>query len=83
MAAAGGYKLLKLIMDPQGAAMLSDNLVALLIGNIVAFLVAIAAIKFFIAFLTKYGFKAFGYYRIVVGLAIIIMTLLGYDLSVI
>jgi len=82
MAAAGGYKLLKLIMDPQGAAMLSDNLVALLIGNVVAFLVAMAAIKFFISFLTKYGFKAFGYYRIVVGLAIIIMTLLGYDLSV-
>lgn len=82
MAAAGGYKLLKLIMDPQSAAMLSDNLVALLIGNIVAFLVAMAAIKFFITFLTKYGFKAFGYYRIVVGLAIIIMTLLGYDLSV-
>lgn len=82
MAAAGGYKLLKLIMDPQGAAMLSDNLVALLIGNVVAFLVAMGAIKFFISFLTKYGFKAFGYYRIVVGLAIIVMTLLGYDLSV-
>src|SRR5665648_184668 len=81
-AAAGGYKLLKLIMDPQGAAMLTDNLVALLIGNVVAFLVAIAAIKFFISFLSKYGFKAFGYYRIVVGLAIIIMTLLGYDLIV-
>jgi len=83
MAAAGGYKLLKLIMDPQSASMLSDNLMALLIGNVVAFLVAIAAIKFFISFLTKYGFKAFGYYRIVVGLVIIVMTLLGYDLSVI
>jgi len=82
MAAAGGYKLLKLITDPQSAAMLSDNLVALLIGNVVAFLVAMAAIKFFISFLTKYGFKAFGYYRIVVGLVIIVMTLLGYDLSV-
>jgi len=83
MAAAGGYKLLKLIMDPQGVSMLSDNLEALLIGNVVAFFVAMAAIKFFISFLTKYGFKAFGYYRIVVGLAIIILTFLGYDLSVI
>ncbi len=82
MAAASGYKLLKLVMDPQAATMLTDNLTALLIGNVVAFLVAMAAIKFFIAFLTKYGFKAFGYYRIVVGLAIIIMSLLGYDLSV-
>ena len=83
MAAASGYKLLKLIMDPNAASMLSDNLVTLLIGNVVAFLVAMAAIKFFISFLTKYGFKAFGYYRIVVGLAIIILLLLGYDLSVV
>jgi undecaprenyl-diphosphatase len=69
-------------MDPQGVSMLSDNLMALLIGNVIAFLVAMAAIKFFISFLTKYGFKAFGYYRIVVGLAIIILTFMGYDLSV-
>jgi undecaprenyl-diphosphatase len=83
MAAASGYKLLKLILDPQSASMLTDNLVTLLIGNVVAFLVAMAAIKFFIAFLTKHGFKAFGYYRIVVGLAIIVMWLLGIDLSII
>ena len=83
MAAASGYKLLKLIMDPNAASMLSENLVTLLIGNLVAFLVAMAAIKFFITFLTKYGFKAFGYYRIVVGLIIIVLVLLGYDLSVV
>jgi len=83
MAAASGYKLLKLIMDPSAASMLTDNLTALLIGNVVAFLVAMAAIKFFIGFLTKHGFAAFGYYRIVVGLAIIIMSLLGIDLSVV
>ncbi len=82
MAAASGYKLLKMIKDPQGASMLHDNLVTLLIGNVVAFLVAMVAIKFFITFLTKYGFKAFGYYRIIVGLAIIILSLLGYDLSI-
>ncbi|NDP20603.1 MAG: undecaprenyl-diphosphate phosphatase [Paludibacter sp.] len=82
MAAASGYKLLKLIMDPASATMLSDNLMTLLIGNIVAFLVAMAAIKFFIGFLTKYGFKAFGYYRIVVGIAILVLLLLGVDLSV-
>lgn len=82
MAAASGYKLLKLIMDPASATMLSDNLMTLLIGNVVAFLVAMAAIKFFIGFLTKYGFKAFGYYRIVVGIAILVLLLLGVDLSV-
>jgi undecaprenyl-diphosphatase len=82
MAAASGYKLLKLIMDPASATMLSDNLMILLIGNVVAFLVAMAAIKFFIGFITKYGFKAFGYYRIIVGVAILILLFLGVDLSV-
>jgi len=82
MAAASGYKLLKLFMDPAGKSMLSDNLITLLIGNVVAFIVAMAAIKFFITFLTKYGFKAFGYYRIIVGVAIIILLLLGVDLSI-
>ena len=83
MAAASSYKLLKLILDPKSVSMLTENLVTLLIGNVIAFIVAMLAIKFFIAFLTKHGFKAFGYYRIIVGLAIIIMTLLGIDLSVI
>ena len=83
MAAASGYKLLKLFLNPQGASILKENLEILLIGNVVAFLVAIAAIRFFITFLTKYGFKAFGYYRIIVGLIILILTFLGYNLKVV
>jgi undecaprenyl-diphosphatase len=82
MAAASGYKLLKLFMDPVGKSMLIENLETLLIGNIVAFVVAMAAIKFFIGFLTKYGFKAFGYYRIVVGLTILLLLFLGVDLNI-
>jgi undecaprenyl-diphosphatase len=83
MAAAAGYKLLQLIRDPSSVNMLSDNLTTLLIGNIVAFLVAMAAIKFFINFLTKYGFKAFGYYRIFVGIVILVLLILGQDLSMV
>lgn len=83
MAAAGGYKLLQLIKDPASASMLSDNMTTLLIGNIVAFIVAMAAIKFFIGFLNKYGFKAFGYYRILVGAIILILLTLGHDLSMV
>jgi undecaprenyl-diphosphatase len=83
MAAAAGYKLLKLVLDPASATMLTDNLVTLLIGNVVAFIVAMAAIKFFIGFLTKHGFKAFGYYRIVIGGLIIVLLLLGRDLSIV
>jgi undecaprenyl-diphosphatase len=83
MAAASGYTMMKLFREPGGATMLTDNLLTLIIGNVVAFLVAMAAIKFFIGFLTKYGFKAFGYYRILVGGIILILLLLGHDLSVI
>jgi undecaprenyl-diphosphatase len=82
MMAAAGYKLLKLVTDPAGAAMLSDNIITLIIGNVVAFVVAMAAIKFFIGYITKYGFKAFGYYRIVVGLAILLMLAMGIDMSI-
>ena len=83
MAAAGGYKLLQLVRDPASASMLTDNMTTLLIGNVVAFIVAMAAIKFFIGFLNKYGFKAFGYYRILVGAIILILLSLGHDLSMI
>lgn len=82
MFAASAYKLLKLIMNPNDLLVLKDNIGILLIGNIVAFVVAMLAIKFFIGFVTKYGFKAFGYYRIVVGLTIIGLLLMGYELNI-
>jgi len=83
MAAASGYKLLKIILEPNGMAMLKDNLMTLLIGNIVAFIVAMIAIKTFITFLQKHGFKVFGWYRIVVGLVLITLLLMGIDLKVV
>jgi undecaprenyl-diphosphatase len=83
MFAAAGYKLWELLKDPAGVKILTSNLDTLLIGNVVAFLVAMAAIKFFIGFLTKYGFKAFGYYRILVGGIILILLLAGHSLSVV
>lgn len=82
MAAASGYKLLKLILEPSGVTVVTDNLVTLLIGSLVAFLVAMAAIKLFIGFLAKYGFKAFGYYRIIVGGIILILLALGIELNI-
>lgn len=83
MAAASGYKLMKLISEPNGVQLLSDNLLTLVIGNVVAFIVAMAAIKFFIGFVTKFGFKAFGYYRIVVGVVLLVLLAMGVNLSVI
>lgn len=82
MFAATAYKLLKLVIEPESLKLLSDNIGVLLIGNVVAFFVALLAIKFFISYVTKYGFKAFGYYRIIVGAAIIIMGLCGISMEV-
>lgn len=50
----------------------------LVIGNVVAFIVAILAIKFFIGFLQKYGFRLFGIYRIVVGILLLLLIYMGY-----
>lgn len=82
MAAASGYKVLKLVTDPALVSTVSDNLVTLLIGNVVAFLVAMAAIRLFIGFLTRHGFKAFGYYRIVAGLILLALIGMGVDLKI-
>lgn len=74
MAAATGYKLLK------GYRLLEKNsgdLQLLLIGNLVAFVVAFVAVRSFIGYLQKHGFKLFGYYRIIVGTIIIIMIYTG------
>jgi len=49
------------------------NINLLIIGNVIAFIVAMFAIKGFITFLTKYGFKAFGYYRIALGAIILLL----------
>lgn len=82
MFAATVYKVYKLFSE-GGMEVVSNNLVALLVGCVVAFVVAMLAIKFFISFVTKYGFQAFGWYRIVVGIIILVMLWMGYDLKVV
>ncbi len=80
MFAATVYKLYKFISE--GNTFGSDELVVLTLGNVVAFVVAMIAIKGFISFLTKYGFKFFGWYRIVVGAVILLMYAMGVNLQV-
>lgn len=55
----------------------------LIFGNVVAFIVAVLAIKFFIGVLNKYGFKYFGIYRIIVGGILILLFLLGIEIAVV
>jgi undecaprenyl-diphosphatase len=77
MFAASGYDLLK-----EKDNIHSEDLKLLLFGASIAFIVAWFAIKAFINFLTKYGFKHFGYYRIVLGLFFLIYALYaGIQLS--
>jgi undecaprenyl-diphosphatase len=77
MFAATAYELFGVYKDIH-----KEQIVTLAIGNVVAFIVAMLAIKGFISILTKYGFKAFGYYRIAVGIIILVLFALGYDLKI-
>jgi undecaprenyl-diphosphatase len=59
------------------------NITMLILGCVVAFVVALLAMKWFVAFLSKYGFKAFGIYRIIVGGIILVMLLTGQSLTMV
>ena len=75
------YKMYKLLKD-GGTEMVMNNLDTLIIGNVVAFVVALLAIKFFISFVQKYGFQAFGWYRIIIGGIILILLFTGHELTI-
>lgn len=60
----------------------TDNIGILMLGNVISFIVSLLAIRFFIEFLTKHGFKLFGYYRIVLGAVILILHFTGFNLFV-
>ena len=75
------YKVYK-ILKTGGMEMIMDNMTTLIVGNAVAFIVAMLAIKGFIKYVQKYGFKAFGWYRIIVGGLILAMMAAGFDLQI-
>jgi undecaprenyl-diphosphatase len=54
----------------------------LILGNIVAFIVAALVIKGFIGFLNKHGFRLFGWYRIIVGATILLLMASGLELQI-
>jgi len=78
MFAASAYKLLE-----NYKSITTENIGILIFGNVIAFIVAFFAIKTFITFLTKNGFKIFGYYRIIVGVIILILLASGVELNII
>jgi len=78
MAAATGYKLLKTFKTHPEILKDKHNIMLLGIGNLVAFIVAMIAVKFLITYLQKHGFKLFGWYRIILGLIVLLLIQQGF-----
>jgi undecaprenyl-diphosphatase len=77
MAAATGFKLLQTYKENPAIITDPANLKLLVIGSVIAFVVAMLAIKLFISYLQKYGFKLFGVYRIIAGIVLLILIWKG------
>ena len=77
VSAAAAYKLLK-----DFDAIKGSDIGLLLLGNVVAFVVGVIAIKFFIDLITRFGLKLFGYYRIIVGVILLILLATGHKLEI-
>ena len=71
------------LMKEDTAWATGHNIAMLILGCVIAFVVALLAMKWFVNFLTRNGFKVFGLYRIVVGLIIIVLLLTGHSLSMV
>ena len=82
MAAATALDVLQLFFGDEADASwaTTDNLLMLALGCVVAFIVALLAMKWFVDFLAKYGFKAFGVYRIIVDVIILALLWSGHSL---
>ncbi|MDB5198988.1 MAG: Undecaprenyl-diphosphatase [Chitinophagaceae bacterium] len=76
MLAATVYKLYK--YTKENGSFTSEQIKLLSIGNAVAFIVALLAIKFFITFLKKHGFRVWGVYRVIVGIALLVLIYSGW-----
>ncbi len=81
MFGATAKKMLDYFKD--GNSFTGEQINLIVVGNIVAFIVAFLAIKGFINYVSKRGFKIFGIYRIIIGLAILLLILAGVDLKVV
>ena len=77
----GAKKLYDFFKD--GHTITDEEVKLLVVGNMVAFIVALIAIKSFIGFLNKHGFKIFGYYRIALGIILLALIMSGYKLEIV
>lgn len=80
MAGATLLDLVEMFTDGATTWATEHNIMLLIVGCVVAFVVAMLAMKWFVGFLTKYGFKWFGWYRIIVGSIILLLLATGHSL---
>lgn len=80
MAAASGYKMLQ-GWEADPTVFSGNHIGILLLGNAVAFVVALFAIRSFVGFLTRHGFRAFGWYRIALGIILLVLIALKVPLN--
>ena len=71
------------ILKEEATWVNTHDLIMLAVGCVVSFIVALLAMRWFVSFLTKYGFKVFGWYRIIIGIIIIVMLLSGMSLNMV
>ena len=71
------------ILKEEATWVNTHDLIMLAVGCVVSFIVALLAMRWFVSFLTKYGFKVFGWYRIIIGIIIIVMLLSGISLNMV
>lgn len=81
MLAATVYKLAKFYKE--GYQFTDGDITVLFAGNVIAFIVALLAIRTFITFLTNHGFRIFGWYRIIVGVIILALYYARVGLTVV
>ena len=77
MAAAAGYKLMKAYSETPEIFSTGNNTTVFLLGNVIAFITAMFAIRLFIGLVQKYGFKYFGWYRIFIAIIFYMMIKLN------
>jgi undecaprenyl-diphosphatase len=71
------------LMKEGGTWATTHNITMLIVGCVVSFIVALLAMKWFVDFVSKYGFKAFGWYRIIVGGIILVLLISGQSLAMV
>jgi len=67
----------------DGFLLTQEHINLLILGNVIGFLVALVAIKTFINYLSRNGFKVFGYYRVIIGLVLLALHFFVQPLSLV